>query len=225
VIPPILTPRLALVSLSPQFLRASLAGQLDAAAALLGAELPLEWPRGHEPLLQRRLTQLEADPAAQPWLLRAILPRTDRVLIGLIGFHAPPDSTGTVEIGYRVEPAFRGHGYATEAVRALFAWATQTQGIHKFRASVSPSNKPSLRLITRLGSSRQATSTMSSTGWSWFSSVTRGHPSRTLRTKTPPDVRQDRLAQRAACGQQLAAAHPFGEHQHLPRRRLALRER
>jgi RimJ/RimL family protein N-acetyltransferase len=56
-----------------------------------------------------------------------------------------------VEIGYRVEPAFRGHGYATEAVRALFAWATQTQGIHKFRASVSPSNKPSLRLITRLG--------------------------------------------------------------------------
>jgi GNAT superfamily N-acetyltransferase len=203
VIPPILTPRLALVSLSPQFLRASLAGQLDAAAALLGAELPLEWPRGHEPLLQRRLTQLEADPTAQPWLLRGIVLRDPtgpapqdlpagkrlpsgecgpalamvsphaprdppegksppsgeggpalpkvRPLVGLIGFHDPPDATGMLEVGYRIEAPYRRHGYATEAVRALFAWATRTEGIERFKASISPTNEASLRLISKLG--------------------------------------------------------------------------
>jgi hypothetical protein len=153
VIPSIKTPRLELVSLSPEFLRASLAGQ----PADLGAELPSDWPKGHAPLLQRRLTQLEANPSDLPWLLRAILlprekeeplssefgpaptegqrdgegkkgtpfrrcrsglregekeplsggggPALAKVprLIGLIGSHAPPDPTGMLEIGYRIE--------------------------------------------------------------------------------------------------------------------------
>jgi [ribosomal protein S5]-alanine N-acetyltransferase len=173
----IVTARFELASLSPEFLRLSLAGQPEAAAALLGAELPVDWPKRHQHLLQRRLSQLEADSTAQPWLLRAIvlrdptspaledLPSGKRLpsgefgaafgkvhpLIGLIGFHAPPDANGLLEIGYRIEPGYRRHGYATEAVVALFAWASRWDGVQRFRASISPTNEPSLRLIKKLG--------------------------------------------------------------------------
>jgi RimJ/RimL family protein N-acetyltransferase len=77
-------------------------------------------------------------------------PNGRRETIGTIGFHGPPDEGGRVEIGYRVEPGFRRHGIATEAVRALLAWA-EAQGIHRFRASVAPANDPSLAIIANLG--------------------------------------------------------------------------
>jgi RimJ/RimL family protein N-acetyltransferase len=154
--PVIVTPRLELVSLAPAFLRASLAGQTAEAAALIQASLPPAWPSGHERLLRRRLAQLEANPADQPWLLRAILRRAAQVrpLVGLVGFHAAPDPTGTLEIGYRVEPAARRHGYATEAVQALFAWAAASPAVERFRASIQPDNAPSLKLIDRFGFTR-----------------------------------------------------------------------
>jgi RimJ/RimL family protein N-acetyltransferase len=56
-----------------------------------------------------------------------------------------------LEIGYRIEPGYRRRGYATEAVQALMAWASSAHGIHRFRASVSPDNTPSLKLIHRFG--------------------------------------------------------------------------
>jgi hypothetical protein len=71
----ILTPRLELVSLSPEFHRASLEGRGEEAAMLLGARLPPDWPASAARVLRRRLAQLEADPAEQPWLLRAMLLR------------------------------------------------------------------------------------------------------------------------------------------------------
>ena len=44
-----------------------------------------------------------------------------------------------------------GRGYAIEAVRAAFDWATRIHGIRRFRASVSPDNERSRNLIDRLG--------------------------------------------------------------------------
>ena len=56
-----------------------------------------------------------------------------------------------VEVGYTLLPEARGHGYAIEAVRAAFDWATQVHGVHRFRASVAPDNERSLNLIGKLG--------------------------------------------------------------------------
>jgi RimJ/RimL family protein N-acetyltransferase len=56
-----------------------------------------------------------------------------------------------VEIGYTLLPDARGQGYAIEAVRAAFEWATRVHGIRHFRASVSPDNERSLNLIAKLG--------------------------------------------------------------------------
>ena len=84
---------------------------------------------------------------------RAIV-RTDedgvRRVIGTCGFHAPPGPDGRVEVGYSIQPQWRRHGVATEAVHALFDWAS-AQGVDRFRASVSPGNVGSLAIITGLG--------------------------------------------------------------------------
>ena len=151
-VPSILTDRLELVSLSPSFIEALLAGRRLEAARILGSPLPEEWPGDILFMLQRRLQQLRADPSEQPWLARAMIRRTppDGTVVGTLGFHARPDRRGVVEVGYGVLAPFRRQGYAEEAVRALFDWATREHAVRRFRASVGPSNQPSLALVRKL---------------------------------------------------------------------------
>lgn len=152
LVPPIITPHLELVSLGPEFMRASLAGRLSEAAKLLGVVLPDDWPGEAEHVLRLREQQLTSDPSSQPWLLRAIVLREPgRLMAGRIGFHAPPDERGAVEVGYAIVPAYRRQGYAREAVIALFDWATREHAIRRFIASVSPRNDASLHLVQTLG--------------------------------------------------------------------------
>lgn len=93
-----------------------------------------------------RLAQIEEDPAAAPWLVRAIVLRAERRAVGFITFHAPPDARGMVEIGYEVLPAYRRRGYAREAAAALLAWA-RDHGARTVRASVSPDNVASRAML------------------------------------------------------------------------------
>src|SRR4051812_9230532 len=100
-VPIIQSVRLALVSLGPAFLRASLEGQLVDAERLLGAALPPGWPGDRARTVRWRLDDLTLNPSAQPWLLRAIVLREpERRLIGHIGFHDPPGPERKVEVGY-----------------------------------------------------------------------------------------------------------------------------
>lgn len=138
--------------MSSEFMRASLDGDLGRAAELLGAVLPPDWPVAAVSTLRRRLRQLAHDPTEQPWLLRAMLSRSaPRTLVGRIGFHAPPDARGALEIGYAVEAAYRRRGYASEAVEAMLAWARREHNIGWFVASVSPTNVPSLAIVKSFG--------------------------------------------------------------------------
>lgn len=153
-IPPIRTARFELASMSMRFMRLLLARDLEGAAAEIDAAVPENLPDKLDNFLQFRIADLEVDPAAQPWLGRAVVltePDGTRRIIGSAGFHAPPDADGRVEIGYRVEPAYRRQGVATEVVLALLDWAAGEHGIRRFRASVSPLNLPSLSIIRRLG--------------------------------------------------------------------------
>jgi ribosomal-protein-alanine N-acetyltransferase len=152
-VPPIPTTRFDLVSMSMAFMRHLVARDLAAAEAEIGAQVPANLPDTLDTFLQFRIADLSLDPAAQPWLGRAIvLTATDgsRQIIGSCGFHAPPGPDGRVEVGYRVEPSYRRQGVASEVVRALFDWA-HSQGVDRFRASVSPGNVASLAVVGRLG--------------------------------------------------------------------------
>jgi ribosomal-protein-alanine N-acetyltransferase len=152
-VPAIRTERVELVSMSLAFMKALAAGDIDAATREMDAALPPDLREQLGNFLNYRIPALEADPASQRWLGRTIVwthPDGRREVIGTIGFHAPPDETGRVEIGYRVETAFRRRGIASECVHALFAWA-ESQGIHRFRASVAPGNVASLAIIRAFG--------------------------------------------------------------------------
>jgi RimJ/RimL family protein N-acetyltransferase len=148
----VLSERLELTSMSAALLTALLRGDEAATRDELGLEVPPALLEGRQRLLHLRLEQIEHDPAAQPWLLRLMVPRRGpRTAVGHIGFHGPPGSDRTVEVGYSVLPEHRGQGLATEACLALFGWASAEHGITRFRASVSPTNQPSLAVVRKLG--------------------------------------------------------------------------
>ncbi|MER7332128.1 MULTISPECIES: GNAT family protein [unclassified Micromonospora] len=60
------------------------------------------------------------------------------------------------ELGYAVNPAFGGHGYATEAARAVLRLGFEGLGLHRVVARVDERNDPSARLARRLGMRQEA---------------------------------------------------------------------
>jgi len=148
------TPRLELVSMTVPVMRALQAKDLETAGREAGATVTPGLADDLVDFLTYRLAQLDADPSIRQWLGRLMIltdDRGERHAIGTIGFHGPPDAQGRLEVGYRVEAPYRRQGYASEAVRAMFDWAASAHGIHRFIASISPTNEPSLRLASGFG--------------------------------------------------------------------------
>jgi [ribosomal protein S5]-alanine N-acetyltransferase len=154
----IVSDRLELILLSPQAIEAILEGRRADAERELDASIPAGWPNEHDAgFLRYRQRQLERTPQAEPWLVRAVILREPaRRMIGHAGFHGQPGVNGkqdpeAVELGYTIFEQHRGHGYATEAAQALMDWAEAEKGIHRFIASVAPTNDPSLAIVKKLG--------------------------------------------------------------------------
>jgi RimJ/RimL family protein N-acetyltransferase len=144
--------RLALPLLTANRMERMLAGDVASVEAEIGAALPGWWIEEREWLLRLRLKQVQEHPAAEPWLLRPIVPHAAKPLsAGLINFHGPPDERGFVEVGYELRPEFRGQGYAIAAVRAYFDWAAAQHGVRRFRAGIAPGNERSINLVTKIG--------------------------------------------------------------------------
>jgi RimJ/RimL family protein N-acetyltransferase len=175
------TPRLALVPLAPPLVAALVEHDLDRAARL--APFPLEEStfEGDAHVLRLRHAQLSADPSEEPWLLRAAIDRATRVVVGKVGFHAPPAADGSVEIGYRVGPPYRRQGYAKEMAGAMLWWAA-AQGARSCVASVRPDNAPSLAIIHRLGFERTGEQVDEIDGLEWIFTL----PLDTLPSYEPP---------------------------------------
>ena len=143
------TARLDLVALEPAILALIERDDVAAVERELSMRVPAGWTQTIPARL--RLEQLAADPSEQPWLVRAIVLRRHRRVIGSIGFHDPPDQHGRVEIGYDIIPAERRKGYAREAVLGLTAWAYATNQARSCAVSITPNNMPSLALTRALG--------------------------------------------------------------------------
>jgi RimJ/RimL family protein N-acetyltransferase len=77
--------------------------------------------------------------------------REDGRAIGSMGFHSAPDEDGRVEIGYDLVEGARGHGYATEALRALAGWALERDDVGVLFATVERGNTPSRAVVARAG--------------------------------------------------------------------------
>ncbi|WP_420345296.1 GNAT family N-acetyltransferase [Pelagibius sp.] len=62
-----------------------------------------------------------------------------------------PGFDGAPEAGWVLAPAAHGKGYATEAMRAVFAWAGQTRGAERYVCIVDPKNTASIKVAEKCG--------------------------------------------------------------------------
>ena len=70
--------------------------------------------------------------------------------IGICGL-IKRDSLDDVDVGFAFLPRFRSLGYAYEAAAATLEYGRRTFGLARIVAIVSPDNRPSIRLLEKLG--------------------------------------------------------------------------
>jgi RimJ/RimL family protein N-acetyltransferase len=75
----------------------------------------------------------------------------DGVFLGMCGLHRQSSRPQDVEIGWRLDPAHWGHGYATEAARAWLAYGFETLGLDRIISMTDEPNVRSLAVMRRLG--------------------------------------------------------------------------
>lgn len=154
---PLTTRQLLLRPATLALLEAELGGP-SALARGLEAEVPPDWPPGeydraaleffHAALAERGASGI----GWYAWYALAPDSGAGRpVLVGAGGYFGPPDSAGTVEIGYSILPAWRGRGFATELVGALLTRARASGQVRTIRAHTRPDNEPSIRVLERNG--------------------------------------------------------------------------
>jgi ribosomal-protein-alanine N-acetyltransferase len=129
-----------------------------AGTEILGARLPPDWPPPElEEILLLYVQELLHDPSALGWGVWIVVERAGNVGVGAAGFKGRPDRGGTVEIGYGVVSAYRGRGYATEAVQALVRWALTRPEVNRVIAECAPENAASIRVLEQAGFHQAAT--------------------------------------------------------------------
>jgi RimJ/RimL family protein N-acetyltransferase len=75
----------------------------------------------------------------------------DGTLVGGTMFVKFDPAAGTCEIGCWLEPAGRGRGLVTRAVRELIDWAVGARGVHRVEWLTRPDNTASGNVARRLG--------------------------------------------------------------------------
>jgi len=141
-------------------LRRPLPEDLDALAAVFEQEPVWHWPYGRG--RTREETAAFLDRNVRHWdtlgygLWLVVEPATARV-VGYAGLSVPaflPEILPAVEVGWRLEPAVWGRGYATEAATAALDAGFSTLGLAEICSLPEPTNLASVRVCERLGMRR-----------------------------------------------------------------------
>jgi RimJ/RimL family protein N-acetyltransferase len=85
------------------------------------------------------------------WVQFSVEEREGTRLVGDVGLSPADDEPGVLKVGYTIDPAFQGRGYATEAVGALVGYAFGTLGADVVRAYASADNAASIRVAEHVG--------------------------------------------------------------------------
>lgn len=151
--PRVRTERLELAPLTADAIEALVGGDGARLRELTGVLFPHPAsppPYMADPLPEVR-ARLLAHPEEAPWWNWLMCERETARAVGSVAFGGPPDGSGVVLIGYAVYEQFEGHGYATEAVRALIGWAFQQPGVKQVRTLAPVWNTPALRVAENVG--------------------------------------------------------------------------
>jgi RimJ/RimL family protein N-acetyltransferase len=137
----------------------------DALAAVLGCAVAPGWC-GFADALRAARDAVAADAASAIWGTRLFVTGDPPVLVGWGGFKGPPQD-GAVEIGYEIAPGERGRGLATAAAAALVAEARNAAQVTAVTAHTLPERSASVRVLERLGFTRDGESFDGEAGPVW----------------------------------------------------------
>ncbi|MCX4744476.1 GNAT family N-acetyltransferase [Kitasatospora sp. NBC_01287] len=90
------------------------------------------------------------DPARAGWCQYALELTASGELVGDLGV-CLHENLRQAELGFTLAPEHQGHGYATEAVRAVLRDLFERRGLHRVSAECDARNHDSARLLERVG--------------------------------------------------------------------------
>jgi RimJ/RimL family protein N-acetyltransferase len=90
-------------------------------------------------------------PGDRGWVQLSVLERDGGRLVGDVGMSPADGEPGVMKIGYTVDPAFQGRGYATEAVAALVRYLFDGLGVEIVRMYADADNIASIRVAEKVG--------------------------------------------------------------------------
>ncbi|MFN8594467.1 MAG: GNAT family protein [Thermomicrobiales bacterium] len=98
-----------------------------------------------------------ADADAEPRMTYdlAITLRDGGLLIGRCGLGLSDETSGEALLWYTLHPEQWGHGYGTEAARAIVDFAFRELGMHRVCADCDPANVGSWRVLEKIGMRRE----------------------------------------------------------------------
>jgi RimJ/RimL family protein N-acetyltransferase len=146
------TPRLIARRFDPRDLEVFVAMRADPQVALYQnwSEYSLEDGR-------TRLAEVALKNPGEPgWFQIALEHRETGQFIGDCGLRILESNERLAQIGYTIVRSHWGQGYATEAVKALTAYAFASFPIHRITASVDPRNVASCRVLEKSGYAKEA---------------------------------------------------------------------
>ena len=130
-------------------------GLLDGDKSVLGKyglKADDQWPTADDydilPILYQSLKKDREPSGFETWM---IVNKTDRRVIGDIGFYRKPDEHGAVEIGFGMAEGERGKGYASEALAAMMDWLCAHAKVKTVKASCHTQNLTSARMLKKAG--------------------------------------------------------------------------
>jgi RimJ/RimL family protein N-acetyltransferase len=145
---PILTERLLLRRSAPEDAEAIAAYRSDPAVRRYQG-----WGQTDAATVRAQIEEMAPRAPGDPdgWVQFTVEERAGRRLVGDVGLSPAEDEPTVIKIGYTIDPAFQGLGYATEAVRALIDYVFATLGFEVVRAYASALNTPSHRVAEKAG--------------------------------------------------------------------------
>ena len=112
------------------------------------------YPRAKAERSIRELLREHPDTPGQ-WFQFAMELRATGELIGDCACGIDAEDALQAEIGFTLRPEFQGHGYATEAARALLGYLFGVRDKHRVTARCDPRNGASVAVLERLGMRRE----------------------------------------------------------------------
>jgi RimJ/RimL family protein N-acetyltransferase len=111
------------------------------------------WERTDVEEVRAQIEEMAGRAPGEPggWVQLSVVERERGTLVGDVGFSRADGEPGVIKLGYTIAPEVQGHGYATEAVKALVSYVLGTLRADVVRAYASADNIPSIRVAEKAG--------------------------------------------------------------------------